>query len=89
MLQQCLELHQNSRSTDAAQFQMSDWNTVSRAVCARYGSADYTGPKCRTKYDELKKTWKLWQGHLSRVSGWGRNNNDLPSNTEEVEDHTT
>lgn len=46
----------------------------------------FESKQIKSKFDDLKKIWKEWLAHIGRVSGWGRNDEDVPVNTREVED---
>ena len=50
------------------------------------GGGGFSAKQIRTKYVALKKIWKEWLAHLSRVSGWGRDDDGVPVNTRGVED---
>lgn len=84
-LQGLVDLVRAGKQTDNNGFKSPDLQQVCEKL-QREHRVLYTHENLKAKWAEMKKMWKLWTQHLGRVSGWGRNENDVPVNEKGVED---
>jgi hypothetical protein len=50
------------------------------------GGADIDEDNCRTRYYTVHGIWRCWLDHLNATSGWGRDEQGVPINDEDVMD---